>query len=205
MQLEVSFGIVLFLFVLVWVLISRVALPKLRKKLNSTSALGLVGVGHKLVVFGVIRDIALAGAIAPIAIISSVLSVNYFVSHLAESQDSLVDLMKLRQMVEPTLQFFQTTSLFMWISALGIIGVIWVVVSGNKERDKWEDAIEARRLALTSSLKDKSQEELKEYFAEFDSEALGLGAAVRCKTHQGRQRAESCSQLNCAQFIRFLN
>jgi hypothetical protein len=143
-----------FVFATAWLFLSRLWLPALRRKLSESEAEEMPTLAGRLNGAGVLRDIALSGFIAFLLVLLSLVALNIYVVGVPEDEAGLVGLMDLRQQADLAVDRFQEASVTAWAVAMAILALIWLSVSRSRARRSWDDAIDARRTALTSRTSD---------------------------------------------------
>ncbi|WP_037373156.1 hypothetical protein [Salipiger mucosus] len=181
-----------FAFFLLWLGLSWLYLPRLRRRALAAEPGDLARMNRRLAGAGALRDIALAGVIAFAIVLLGLLALNLHVSAVGNTDSDLLGLMALRQQAQTVLDQVQTASLSLWGASIAVIGLIWMVVSRRRAGERWDTALEARRAALRAQADALDMVALRAAAEEVDPRiTAGVDERAEALTGQARKTVET--------------
>jgi len=76
--------------------------------------------------------------VAAVAIIlAAVAALNAYVAQVRDTEGELVSLIEIRHIIEAVVSQFQGVSVTLWLTALLILGLIWIAVSRSWSVKSW--------------------------------------------------------------------
>ena len=115
----------------------------------------------KLSVYDLLRTISFtAMLVACLAIFLAVVS-KLVLAKYGQAQDSLETLVSFRGAIESLLTFTSFVTSHVWAISVAILIFIWIAITKSSHTKKWNNAVSARREALSEALKNQNIDSLK--------------------------------------------
>jgi len=120
-----------------WVALWRFTVPELRRALQRSELANLPRLSKSLVCASILRDIAFSAVAAVAIILAAVAALNAYVAQVRDTEGELVSLIEIRHIIEAVVSQFQGVSVTLWLTALLILGLIWIAVSRSWSVKSW--------------------------------------------------------------------
>lgn len=155
-----------------WLSLSFWIIPRSRRRLAAAESTDVPTVGGFLAFATTLRGILSAACIASLITLLGFAGLRWWATRLGTPPDDLVALVDLRDRIEALLSGLLQGSLQVWIVALVLLSVIWLMIARSGSRRRWKEAVDARHKALAASFQDLDGAALRSAVETADAAAL---------------------------------
>lgn len=155
-----------------WLILTFSLEPRAKNRLRVAKVSQLPQIAAYLAGLRVLRILFSTAIIATVFVSLGALLLQFYVHDVPATADGVAMVVAARNAWEWTIGLARYASMWIWISAVVVLALIWWLVVRAKSRRRWSEAIESRRRALAAAFADVSGGPLRVRAYELDAPAV---------------------------------